>query len=375
MPPPMQRLLAALAAASLLLASALASAESRGRDASDKEVTHVVAPGQTLARIAKRYRIPIQQLREHNSLPAGPLKPGTRLTIPARNQVKNDTDAPGDARAKSDPKKDRKDRDAKPAKTDRDEDRDDEEESPKKRKGKHKKAQDDADQEEEETKTATPGHVHLVHGDASWEGKVLLSRGGKIAPAASKAFARLLAPEKGHGHAIDRRLIALVVKVSDHFGGRPIQVVSGFRPGKAGSHSKHSAGAAIDFHIPGVRDTELRDFARSLDQVGVGYYPNSGFVHLDVRPSSFSWTDTSRPGETPRYTHDEPGAEEGEGKKKSDRGDKAKKADEKKASEKKSDEKKAEAKKADEKKADEKKSDEKKSDEKKKGDRAKKEAR
>jgi len=35
--------------------------------------------------------------------------------------------------------------------------------------------------------------------------------------------------------------------------------------------------------------------------VGVGYYPNSTFVHLDVRSLPTYWVDYSKPGEPPRY--------------------------------------------------------------------------
>lgn len=320
----MKRLFASLAAASLLFVSSLVAASPRDRDAERGEKTHVVAPGQTLAKIAKRYRVSIQELREVNELPAGSLKPGTRLIIPTDSPPakKDSDDRSHGARAKSgkDTKASKRGQDS----DDRDEE--DDEENPRKGKGKkHKKAQ--AEQDDDSPSTVETGHVHLVHGDKSWEGKVLQGK-SKVSPAANKAFQRLLAPEKGKSHAIDRRLISLLVKVSDHFGGRPIEVVSGFRPGKGGSHSKHNSGSAIDFHIPGVRNEELRDFVRGFEKVGVGYYPNSGFVHLDVRPASFSWTDTSKPGESAKYTHEEPsegdadadadeGKSKGSGKKKS----------------------------------------------------------
>jgi hypothetical protein len=41
-----------------------------------------------------------------------------------------------------------------------------------------------------------------------------------------------------------------------------------------------------------------------LDQVGVGYYPNSSFVHVDVRSQNTQWVDRSSPGERPEYDHD-----------------------------------------------------------------------
>ena len=49
---------------------------------------------------------------------------------------------------------------------------------------------------------------------------------------------------------------------------------------------------------------ELRDyFRRTFQHVGVGYYPNSSFVHLDVRdgPSAF-WIDYSGPGQKAIYS-------------------------------------------------------------------------
>ena len=57
-------------------------------------------------------------------------------------------------------------------------------------------------------------------------------------------------------------------------------------------------GLACDFRVEGVKTTELRDYLRAtFDKVGVGYYPNSTFVHLDVRKDrSAFWIDYSGPG-------------------------------------------------------------------------------
>jgi len=43
---------------------------------------------------------------------------------------------------------------------------------------------------------------------------------------------------------------------------------------------------------------------KTLDDTGCGYYPNSSFVHMDVRDPEtghVAWIDASGPGETPRY--------------------------------------------------------------------------
>lgn len=49
-------------------------------------------------------------------------------------------------------------------------------------------------------------------------------------------------------------------------------------------HSQHMAAKAIDIRVPGVTTKKLRDTALALDAGGVGYYPKSQFVHVDVGP-------------------------------------------------------------------------------------------
>jgi uncharacterized protein YcbK (DUF882 family) len=49
-------------------------------------------------------------------------------------------------------------------------------------------------------------------------------------------------------------------------------------------HSQHMLAKAIDIRVPGVGTRRLRDAALSLDAGGVGYYPRSQFVHVDVGP-------------------------------------------------------------------------------------------
>lgn len=49
-------------------------------------------------------------------------------------------------------------------------------------------------------------------------------------------------------------------------------------------HSQHMEGRAIDIRVPGVSTVQLRNAALSLHAGGVGYYPVSQFVHVDVGP-------------------------------------------------------------------------------------------
>ena len=53
--------------------------------------------------------------------------------------------------------------------------------------------------------------------------------------------------------------------------------------------------------VEGVPNEVLRDYCLTLSKVGVGYYPRSSFVHVDVRSKAVYWVDWSRPGEPPLY--------------------------------------------------------------------------
>lgn len=47
-------------------------------------------------------------------------------------------------------------------------------------------------------------------------------------------------------------------------------------------HSQHMLGHAIDIQVPGASTERLRDAALALNEGGVGYYPVTHFVHVDV---------------------------------------------------------------------------------------------
>jgi uncharacterized protein YcbK (DUF882 family) len=73
----------------------------------------------------------------------------------------------------------------------------------------------------------------------------------------------------------------------------PFEVISGYRSprtnaalrrtgGGVASGSLHMKGLAIDIRVPGLPLPQLHDAALKLEGGGVGYYPRSGFVHVDV---------------------------------------------------------------------------------------------
>ena len=102
------------------------------------------------------------------------------------------------------------------------------------------------------------------------------------------------------------RLIRLIYQTGRNWPGRRVEVVSGFRNPKVAKNprSPHMKGLACDFRVAGVTGAELRDYLRrTFEKVGVGYYPNSSFVHLDVRKErSAFWIDYSGPGERAVYS-------------------------------------------------------------------------
>lgn len=100
----------------------------------------------------------------------------------------------------------------------------------------------------------------------------------------------------GLEHDIDTRLVTILSHIYDHFGGKRLELLSGYRFQRR-TTSNHFHGAAADIRIVGVDPRKIRAFAESLDAggMGVGWYPRVGFVHVDVRqPPSYRWIDYSR---------------------------------------------------------------------------------
>lgn len=96
---------------------------------------------------------------------------------------------------------------------------------------------------------------------------------------------------------IEPRLFTILSHVYDHFGGKAIDIVSGYRNQRK-TTSNHYKGTATDIRIEGVTPKKIRSFAESIDTggLGIGLYPRGQFVHIDVRPlPSYRWIDMSSP--------------------------------------------------------------------------------
>jgi uncharacterized protein YcbK (DUF882 family) len=95
---------------------------------------------------------------------------------------------------------------------------------------------------------------------------------------------------------IEPRLMTALSHVYDHFDGKRLEVVSGFRNQRR-TTSFHYQASASDIRVPGVKPAKLRAFVETLDAggMGIGLYPRTQFVHIDVRPPpSYRWIDWSR---------------------------------------------------------------------------------
>lgn len=241
------------------------------------DVTHVIGRGHTIEAIAHRYHVTVKSIIEANHLKdPRHLKIGETLTIPgvsppgmkgkAGTGLKGGATKPG----------------ANPTYA---------------------------------MRAKTPGVIHATRLTTNEEFVVRVSsRRGHVSPTALSSFEKMMRSGGGLTHPPDPRLIELLGTVSNHFGSRRLEVISGFRPyspTQYTAHSNHNIGRAMDFRVVGVPNEVLRDYCRTLHNVGVGYYPNSTFVHLDVRTSPSFWIDYSRPGEPPRYNTADVDADEG----------------------------------------------------------------
>lgn len=95
---------------------------------------------------------------------------------------------------------------------------------------------------------------------------------------------------------MDPRLIDLLFNLHRRSDGRrPFEIISGYRSpatnkmlrkksSGVAKRSYHMKGQAIDLRLPGRELRHLRKAALALKGGGVGYYPKSGFIHVDTGP-------------------------------------------------------------------------------------------
>jgi uncharacterized protein YcbK (DUF882 family) len=137
--------------------------------------------------------------------------------------------------------------------------------------------------------------LRLYHAHTGEELAITYYEQGEYHPDALAEANRFLRDFRtGEEYPIDRGLLDILHGIRQATGsnGR-FEVVSGYRSPKTNAalraknsgvakRSLHMQGRAIDVRLNGVDTARLRKAALALRGGGVGYYPKSGFVHLDT---------------------------------------------------------------------------------------------
>jgi hypothetical protein len=170
------------------------------------------------------------------------------------------------------------------------------------------------------------GHINAVniHTGKRVKDLLLITKSGGLTKEGRKKFLELLSDPKTkqqcpYGYTfnfdyqgsaswrmydcyVQDRLIAYLYRVAYHFDS-DLQIVSALRANERKT-SRHHNGHAVDFKIIGVHAKEVFEYCKNhFPLVGIGYYPTTGFVHLDVgrEDEQAFWIDTSGAGDDANY--------------------------------------------------------------------------
>lgn len=137
--------------------------------------------------------------------------------------------------------------------------------------------------------------LSFVHTHTGETLDVTYFREGAYQPAALARVAFVLRDfRSGAVHQIDPMLLDALHDLqllNQH--DKPYEVISAYRSPLTNArlrnqthgvaeHSMHIEGKAIDIRVAGVATKKLRDLALNMNRGGVGYYPQSNFLHIDT---------------------------------------------------------------------------------------------
>ncbi|RAK54795.1 DUF882 domain-containing protein [Phenylobacterium soli] len=135
--------------------------------------------------------------------------------------------------------------------------------------------------------------LHNLHtGDTFNE--VYFEKGGYVPDALAEAQRVLRDWRNGEEHFMDPKLFDALHGISQKLEtSQPFQIISGYRSPKTNamlhersagvaSHSQHMQGKASDIRVQGVELSNVHKAALAQRAGGVGLYPVSDFVHVDV---------------------------------------------------------------------------------------------
>ena len=119
--------------------------------------------------------------------------------------------------------------------------------------------------------------------------------GGKYLPDAFEKINTILRDFRtGEVFPVDPRVIDILYMAHRKAGvAQAFEVLSGYRSPRTNDmlvrvsegvaqHSLHLTGQAVDVRLPGYSTRKLRNIAVNIRSGGVGYYPDSNFVHMDT---------------------------------------------------------------------------------------------
>ena len=138
--------------------------------------------------------------------------------------------------------------------------------------------------------------LRLFHTHTGKHLDVVYRRGSTYDPSALDQLNEYLRDHRtGDLHPYDPRVFDLLHDLSVKLGHAyaEIDVICGYRSSWSNEflrahghgvarHSLHMQAMAIDIRIPVVQTLAVRDAALAMRRGGVGYYPKSDFVHVDV---------------------------------------------------------------------------------------------
>ncbi len=141
-----------------------------------------------------------------------------------------------------------------------------------------------------EEKTLSFYHTHTLK-----ELSIVYFRNGRYIPKSLTKINDFLKDFRtGDIHPIDPLLLDLLHDLHQTSGTKDsFEVISGYRSPRTNSmlrsksngvasHSLHMDGKAIDIRLPSFNTDRLHRIAMSIQRGGVGYYPQSDFVHVDT---------------------------------------------------------------------------------------------
>jgi len=154
------------------------------------------------------------------------------------------------------------------------------------------------------TSNDTPGtlgqeqeyRIRLYHTHTSERIDIVYRRGVSYLPAAMSQLDHFLRDHRtGEVRHFDPRLFDVLAELSATVGRRraELHIICGYRSlwsneflrrqsTGVSKNSLHMQAEALDVRLPGTKTETLRQAALSLQRGGVGYYPRSDFIHVDL---------------------------------------------------------------------------------------------